>query len=55
MRPGTQIKKPILVGILDKPPDSLDDMVVHLDELIAATGHLMSLVYLPRIVHEKRM
>ena len=31
-------------------------MVVHfLDELIATTGHLMSLVYSPRIVHEKRM
>ena len=30
-------------------------VVQFLDELIATTGHLMSLVYLPRIVHEKRM
>ena len=49
-------EKPIYVGILGKPPDSFDDMVVHfLDELIAATGHPMSLVYSPRIVREKRM
>ena len=39
-------EKPIYVGILGKPPDSFDDMVVHfLDELIAATGHPMPLVY----------
>lgn len=26
-----------------------------MDELIGTLGHLMSLVYLPRIVHEERM
>lgn len=48
--------RPIYVGILGKPPDYFDDMIVSfLDELIAATGHPMSLVYSPRMSREKRI
>ena len=48
--------EPLLGAIVGKPSDEFDDMVIaFFDELIAATGHPISLVYSPRMQREKRV